>query len=88
MDENLDIVFALNTAAQHCPDVLMRRLGKEAAAELTRAKHEVMSCPSLFNLKQLNAATIRAVVTYKKIPPLPSDNTPQGSLRAGARLAA
>lgn len=88
MDENHDIVFALNTAAQSCPDALIRRLAKEAAAEMTRATHAVQDCPSLFNIRQLNASTMRALATWNKIPALPTNNDPKGSLRDGARLAA
>lgn len=82
MDENHDIVFALNTAAQSCPDVLIARLAKEAAAELKRSITAVEACPSLFNLKQLNASTIRALNVWKKIPPLVPPVLPAGRMNA------
>ncbi len=88
MDENHDIVFALNTAAQSCPDVLIARLAKEAAAELKRSITAVEVCPSLFNLKQLNASAVRAINVWKKIPPITGGNTPSGTLPEGALLAA
>lgn len=80
MDENHDIVFALNTAAQSCSDILIARLAKEAAAELKRSVHAVECCPSLFNLKQLNAAVMRALNVWKKIPPLVPPVLPAGRM--------
>lgn len=72
MDENHDIVFALNTAAQSCPDVLNARLLKEAAAELKRSITAVAESPSLFNLKQLNISSIRAITAYRKLAYTPT----------------
>ncbi|TXH46979.1 MAG: hypothetical protein E6Q97_28235 [Desulfurellales bacterium] len=80
MDENHDIVFALNTAAQSCPDVLIARLAKEAAAELKRSITAVESCPSLFNIRQLNASTMRALNVWRKIPPLVPPVLPAGRM--------
>ena len=87
MDENHDIVFALNTAAQSCPDVLNARLLKEAAAELKRSITAVAESPSLFNLKQLNASTIRALNTWNKIPPLVPPILPAGRMDAHKKAA-
>jgi hypothetical protein len=87
-DENQSFLLTLRDAAKNCPDVLTRKLIRDAADEL----HTSVSCmaarPSPENMRRLNGTWAKAVRVLSNASTSGDDNSRGGAMELPERMAA